>query len=339
MNTVAAHAPGTVGAFYEMMAPEVEKQGIYSLLPAHITPEAFVRAAAVAMAKSPDLAEADPTTVIMALSDCAKDGLVPDGREAALVVYNSKVKRNGRDEWIKKAQYLPMVDGVLKRARQSGRIDVIAGKAVFEGDEFDYWMDEAGEHINYRPKLVGRGDFQFAFAFAKLKGGELIVEVMTKEEIERVKAASKGGQYGPWKDWYDRMAVKSVLHRLARRLPNASELMDMLEQGQQMDFHSHKERDVTPAPKPAASIDSLKAAIDGKPELEQEPAAQWSESQENQFRDIVDQMSMAQSQKELSASVNSISTLGDLPAGYRDEAGKVYKAKAAELATTIENEG
>lgn len=322
-------AVGTVGAFYEMMAPEIEKQGIYSLLPAHITPESFVRAAAVAMAKSPDLAEADPNTVIMALSDCAKDGLVPDGREAALVVYNSKMKRNGQDVWVKKAQYLPMVDGVIKRARQSGQIDVIAGKAVFDGDQFDYWMDENGEHINYRPKLVGRGEFILSFAFAKLKTGELIVEVMTKEEVDRVRGASKGGQCGPWKDWYDRMAVKSALHRLARRLPNASELMDMLERGQVMDFH--KERDVTPPSKPAASIDHLKAAIDGKPEPDQQSVQEWSDDQESCYREVVDQMKLAQSHKELSAAGNSLANLGDLPDGYRDTAMKAYREKKALL--------
>lgn len=328
-------AAGTVGAFYEMMAPEIKKQGIYSLLPSHITPESFTRAAAVAMAKSPDLAEADPNTVIMALSDCAKDGLVPDGREAALVVYNSKVKRNGRDEWIKKAQYLPMVDGVLKRARQSGQIDVIAGKAVFEGDEFDYWMDENGEHIKYRPKFVGRGEFVLSFAFAKLKTGELIVEVMTKEEVDRVRAASKGGQYGPWKDWYDRMAVKSALHRLARRLPNASELMDMLEQGQVMDFH--KEKVVPQQQESVAAIDHLKAAISGKPEpqaaIDDHSIAPWTGDQQAAYDDVVARMGLAQSQTELSAAANDLAQLGELPDGYRDTAMTAYRAKKSELET------
>ncbi|MFP2768076.1 recombinase RecT [Oceanisphaera sp. KMM 10153] len=330
-NVATTVEPGSVASFYNMMAPEIEKQGIYSLLPAHVTPEVFVRAAAVAMAKNPDLADADPGTVIMALSDCAKDGLIPDNREAALVVYNSKMKRNGQDTWVKKAQYLPMVDGVLKRARQSGQIEVIAGKAVFDGDEFDYWMDENGEHINYRPKLVGRGEFILSFAFAKLKSGELIVEVMTKEEVDRVRGASKGGQYGPWKDWYDRMAVKSALHRLARRLPNASELMDMLERGQVMDFH--KEKDVTPPARPAATIDHLKAAIDGKPEPQAgaEPEPQWSQQQQDHYDDLLGKFELAESQEQLSKLANELATLGDLPNGYRNQAMDAYRARKAEL--------
>lgn len=234
----------TVSDVYNDLAPEMERQGIQALLPSHITLEAFLRTAAVAIVKDPNLALADRQSVILALTKCATEGLIPDGREAALVVYSTKVKGQGGqpDTWIKKAQYMPMVDGVLKRARQSNQIDVIAGKAVFEGDQFDYWMDENGEHINYKPKFIGRGEFVLAFAFAKLKSGELVVEVMPKEEIDRVRSASKGADSGAWKDWYDRMAVKSVLHRLARRLPNASELMSMLEQGMIMNWQE-QERD------------------------------------------------------------------------------------------------
>ena len=222
---------GSSGAFFAQIAPQLRSQGIEALLPKGVTFDMFARAAATAMAQNPELAGAEPKSVIQSLIRCATHGLVPDNREAALVTFREK-------SGVTKAQYIPMVDGVLKRARQSGQIAVIAAKAVFTGDTFDYWMDEQGEHINYRPTFTGRGDFLLAFAFAKLHSGELIVEVMAKEEIDRVRAASKTGNsdYGPWVKWYDRMAVKSVLHRLARRLPSASELVSMLESGDEYDF-------------------------------------------------------------------------------------------------------
>ena len=37
---------------------------------------------------------------------------LPNGKEAALVVYNTKVKRNGTDVWIKAVQYMPMIAGI-----------------------------------------------------------------------------------------------------------------------------------------------------------------------------------------------------------------------------------
>lgn len=347
-NEVTVHEAGSIGALYEMIQPEIAKQGIYSLLPSHITPESFTRAAAIAMVKNPDLVQADMNSVIMALSDSAKDGLVPDGREAALVIFNTKQKVNGRDTWVKKAQYLPMVDGVLKRARQSGQVDVIAGKAVYEGDEFDYWLDEHGEHIKYRPNFTNRGVLTLVFAFAKLKSGELIVEVMTKEEIDKVRAASKGSQYGAWADWYDRMGIKSVLHRLARRLPNASELLDMLEAGQEMTFKDVNQASVSQAPESRANLQDLKSAMAGKeskpeiehqeittePELEQ---AKWSDAQEDEFNAALALMDASESMKQLKDAASSDILFTDMPAGYRDVATKRYRSKSSELKAGEQN--
>ena len=235
--------------------------GVEMILPEGVKMEAFVRCAATAIATSPDLQAADPDSVVMSLTKCAADGLVPDSKEAALISFNTKVKQNGKDVWIKKAQYLPMIDGVIKRARMSGQIATMSSKAVFEGDEFDYWMDENGEHIKYRPSHQG-GTLKLAFAFAKLTNGELIVEVMSKADVDKVRASSKTGTYGPWADWYDRMACKTVFHRLAKRLPNASEIVAMCEQGMNMSFDPATEKDITPMV--VNPIEKLKSYLEGK---------------------------------------------------------------------------
>lgn len=224
---------------------------IESVLPKSVSIDVFCRAAKIAISDNQDLNNADATSVIKSLSKCAADGLVPDGREAALVVFNKKVKINGRDEWQKHAQYMPMVDGVLKRARLSGEVLNVSAKAVFENDQFDYWVDESGEHFKHRPLFSDQGDLKLVYAFARLKSGELVFEPMSKAEVDKVRAASKTGEYGPWKDWYERMALKSVLHRLTRRLPNASEMVEMLEMGNQMNFQNN-EKDVSPQPKAVA---------------------------------------------------------------------------------------
>ncbi len=218
--------------------------GIQAVLPVSVKMETFVRCAAVAMASNKDLAGADRDSLIMALTQCAKDGLVADNKEAAIVTFNTNVAAKGQPKnWMTKAQYLPMIDGVMKRARMSGQIAVLSSKAVFNDDVFRYWMDENGEHINYEPTYNG-GEMRLAFAFAKLTNGELIVEVMGKSDVDKVRAASKTGQYGPWKDWYERMACKAVMHRLARRLPNASEIVEMCEAGMNMNFDPNTEKEI-----------------------------------------------------------------------------------------------
>lgn len=224
---------------------------IKDLLPSSVSVESFTRAAAIAIATTTDLNEADPTSIITSLSKCAADGLVPDGKEAALVVYNTKTKENGRDVWKKKAQYMPMIDGVLKRARMSGEIANIGAKVVYENDQFEYWIDEQGEHFRHVPNFNDRGEIKLFYSFANLKSGVLVFEVMIKTDVDKVRAASRSGQYGPWKDWYDRMGCKSVTHRLAKRLPNSSEMIQMIEMGEQMNWQRpaeeiKKEREINP---------------------------------------------------------------------------------------------
>ncbi len=223
---------------------EIQKPMLQQVLPKHLPVDKFIRAAVIAVTNTPAVLHADRQSLFNSLQRCASDGLVPDGREAALVEFNTKV--NG--DWVKKIQYMPMIDGVLKRARQTGEIATITARVVYSADQFDYWVDEDGEHLKHRPEFGGtRGGMKLVYAMAKLKDGLVIVEPMTMEDVERVRLSSKNPDKGPWKDWYDRMALKSALHRLARRLPNSSEIMEMLDQGNFMyDHNNREERDVSP---------------------------------------------------------------------------------------------
>lgn len=243
------------------------KPELAKMLPSHINIETLERAANNALMRNPEIAQCDPTSVYDSVMRCAQDGLIPDGKEAAIVVYGGKQG--------KKAQYQPMIDGVLKRLRQSGLIENIAAKAVFEGDEFDYWFDESGEHVKYRPNFDASGErkFKLAFAYAKLSGGEMVVEVMNKSEIDRVKASSRASnsQYGPWAQWYDRMAVKSVLHRLARRLPSSSETASMVESLERdIGARFDNARDVSPQQSAAEQLAAMASAEDSSVEVKQE---------------------------------------------------------------------
>ncbi|MEX6120210.1 recombinase RecT [Providencia hangzhouensis] len=211
---------------YNNLQTVLIEQGIESLLPAQVTTEQFIRTAATAMIENPDLQAADKKSLILALTRCAKDGLMPDGREAALVVRNTKVDGS----YIKKAVYMPMVDGVMKRARQSGQVTNIVSKVVYASDEFEYVIDEFGEHLKHKPAFVDNDEIVKVYSFARLTSGEMVIEVMSRNEIERVRdIATSGKVNGVWDKWFDRMALKTVIHRLARRLPCASELFSLFE--------------------------------------------------------------------------------------------------------------
>ena len=261
-----------------------------AILPSHVSFEKFTNAAAVALATNADLFDADRQSVINALSSCAKDGLIPDGREAALVVYKTSLPNGQR---VRRAQYLPMIDGVMKRVRQSGEVSIIATRVLYKNDKFRVWMDENGEHIFYEPNMLDRGEMIGAFAYAKMRSGELQFEVMNIEDIEKVRAASKNSSSGPWVNWYESMSRKSVMHRLGRRLPNNSEIMEMLERGQEMVWQ--KEKDVTPA---------VRATIVAT-ELAKEPAAA-PEKMAADIRSGIDKITSTAEATELRASVENL---------------------------------
>ncbi|MEX9875769.1 recombinase RecT [Providencia rettgeri] len=211
---------------YNNLQSVLIEQGIESLLPAQVTTEQFIRTAATAMIENPDLQAADKKSLILALTRCAKDGLMPDGREAALVVRSTKVNNS----YIKKAVYMPMVDGVMKRARQSGQVTNIVSKVVYASDEFEYVIDEFGEHLKHKPAFVDNDEIVKVYSFARLTSGEMVIEVMSRNEIERVRDIATSGKVNSvWVKWFDRMALKTVIHRLTRRLPCASELFSLFD--------------------------------------------------------------------------------------------------------------
>lgn len=204
----------TLSRELEILQPEIAK-----VLPEHVTPEKFMRVATTAIAQSPALRKANRRTLLTACVKAATDGLVPDGREAALVIYGQDVV------------YMPMVSGILKKVRNSGELKQLTVNVVYEADDFRYWTDDLGEHILHEPKVLAddRGRFLAVYAIAKTKDGGMYHEVMSRSQVEQVRNVSKAKNNGPWKDWYDEMAKKTVIRRLSKRLPMSTDLVDVIQ--------------------------------------------------------------------------------------------------------------
>lgn len=227
---------------HTLLSPQMGQQ-FKAALPAHIDVAKFQRVAATAVANNPDLVAADRASLYNACGRAAQDGLLPDGREAALVIYNTKVG----EKWIKKVQYMPMVAGILKKVRNSGELKELSAHVVYERDTFDYFIDDAGEHLVHRPLLDGdRGKFRLAYAVASTKEGGRYIEVMTADQVDAVRQVSRAKDSGPWKDWYPEMARKTVIRRLSKRLPMSTDIDDLLHRDD--DLYDLNRRDVDRGP-------------------------------------------------------------------------------------------
>lgn len=201
-------------------------------LPSHISPDKFQRTIMTAAQQNPDILAADRRTLLMAATKCATDGLLPDGREASFVLFNIKTKdEHGKDKWVKGVQYIPMLAGLQKRARNTGQIAGLIAQVVYEADEFVQKPDDFEAPVFHRPPPLGtpRGNALGAYAIAKLKDGTIISEVMDAEQIGKVMAVSRsrdraGNVVGPWKDWQEEMWRKTVFRRLSKWLPTDAEI-------------------------------------------------------------------------------------------------------------------
>ncbi|WP_127524636.1 recombinase RecT [Mesorhizobium sp. Z1-4] len=226
---------------------EQREQAFASSLPAHIPMERFKRVVLRAVQKDPNLLNADRVSLLSAAMDAANDGLLPDGREGAMVVYNTK-QGNG---WIKKVQWMPMIFGILKKVRNSGELKALSVRIVYGGDQFRHWIDENGEHLHYEAAdNPDKSIFRRAFAQALTNSGGVYLEVMDAEDIEKVRNVSRAKDKGPWVDWFEEMAKKTVLRRLAKRLPMSTDLDDLMRRDDALyDMEGAKDRRQVEAPR------------------------------------------------------------------------------------------
>src|SRR5690606_973564 len=172
----------------------------------HIKPEKFVRAIQNAIMNTKDLMSIERNSFYAACMKSAELGLMPNGKEAAIVPYKGT------------ATYIPMYEGLLKLVRNSGEIKSIVTELVYSKEDFEYWIDESGPHLKHKPKFRDRGDLDLVYCVVTTKDGAAYIEVMTMEDIDKVKAQSKAAN-GPWKTWPEEMMKKSAFRRLFKRLP------------------------------------------------------------------------------------------------------------------------
>ena len=222
-------------------------------LPTHISPDKFERAAITAVRNTHDIHKATKSSVFNSCMKAAQDGLIIDGREAALVLF--------RDQ----AQYMPMVYGLMKKARQSGEISAIhEPQIVYENDDL---ILEYGDEpkLLHKPKLDGdRGKVVGAYSVIKLKDGSIQRTFMTAEQINKRKSVSRssGSSYSPWVKWWDEMAKKTVLRANLKYCPQSTDLENVLENDNFI-YEQDEPLEEKPKRKPRSSTNRRPSSLDG----------------------------------------------------------------------------
>lgn len=192
-------------------------------MPKGMEAKQLVRDAMTVISQNPGLMTCDPRTVLGALMTCSQLGLRPGVLGQAWVI-----PFKGRGQLIIGYQ------GLITLAQRSGDIKSITARMVHENDMFDveYGLDE---RLNHKPLLRGsRGPVIGYYAVIKSTRGGTYWEFMSVEDAklhrDKFAMARKGDGtiVGPWRDYFDAMALKTVIIRALKLAPRNTELIQAM---------------------------------------------------------------------------------------------------------------
>ena len=256
-----------------------ERRARYAaLLPGHVDKEQFRTSLVEAVRSNPDLLRCTPHSLFGACTKAAEDGLLPNGREGAIVIHSAKERSPGSDRqiWVQKATWMPMVAGIRKRAWEVGRLLIEA--------EISYANDtrraEFGDHPSFSSippgcdPLADRGDAVGAYAIVRHfpeNGGEPWIvhrEFMTRQQIEAVKAKSRNPEGLLWKEFWEEAWRKTVVRRAMKSVPLSHGRLDMLvaREDEHFEFDAVDVESVSRKSRPRRAPIAPPAAPQSKPE-------------------------------------------------------------------------
>lgn len=194
---------------------------IAAVCPPNVRPERVIRMALLAAHKNPSIAKSTPASVVFSVIQIAAWGL-EIGRTAHLVPFFSK------KEGAYICQPMPDFKGLVQMMVQSGEVMKVDGRVVREGDEFEveFGLDE---RLVHRPIPANDAQEIAAYAILTLPDGSKKFDVMWRKEIEKVRATSRSKDDGPWVQWWDQQAIKTVLKRISKQVPLSERTRDVID--------------------------------------------------------------------------------------------------------------
>ena len=191
-----------------------------TLGPIGLDSERFMRIALLYVTRNKKLWECSGSSVLLAIMEAARAGLMVDGKQAAILPYKDQ------------ATFMPMTFGIIALMLRSPRVTNVEARPVYEGDEFAYRYGTRPD-ISHVP-LGEQNDDKLTHAYAVMwrQGApHPTFEVMTREEIEQVRAVSRNSHHAdsPWVKWYSEMARKSAVKRLSKYADLAPEAQQAIQ--------------------------------------------------------------------------------------------------------------
>jgi recombination protein RecT len=261
-------------------------------LPKHLTPDRMLKVSLTIIHKTPLLQECTTSSLVQCVLDAAELGLEPGSAlgHCYLVPYKRHDKKTNKN-WME-AQLQVGYKGFIELSLRSGRTVDVDADVIHEHDT---WSAERGtdSKLKHIPNFGKPGGMVAAYAVATLANGVKKYAIVSKAQVDSIRARSKASSSGPWVTDYEEMAKKTAVRRLSKLLSLSPELARAVEVDEQ-DFVEVQAVELEPTPtrteelkahvkklKPPAIVDVLpgeaeetaEARAKQEPELTQPPEA------------------------------------------------------------------
>jgi recombination protein RecT len=231
------------------------RNAVQAALPRHLKADRFIRVALNATMRQPELLECSRESFFRALLDLSALGIEADGRRAHLIPFRNNKTRT------MDVQLIIDYKGIAELVRRSGDVSYIHADAVYANDDFAYAYG-SGAFLKHVPNMEERGDKAVAFySFVRLKDGTEDFIVMSRREVDKIRARSKAKDAGPWVSDYDEMGKKTVFRRHSKWLPLSPDVRDVVEKDDEL-VNVDGALATAIAERGAVTIDSFSASAD-----------------------------------------------------------------------------
>ena len=217
----------------EKVQPRLQKA-----LPSFIPANRFIQTVLTMVNKNPKLLECTQASLFGALFQSAQLGVLPDNvlGQAYLIPFANKRKR------VVECQFILGYKGLRELAFRTGQVKRFQSRSVYKNDffRFAYGLDEVLEHTP--SDQADRGPLTHVYSVIEFTNGGRMFDVMTKEDVDKVRAGSPGKNSDPWVKYYSEMAEKTSLRRLSKAAPlspefnRAVEMDEAADQGRSQDL-------------------------------------------------------------------------------------------------------
>lgn len=213
------------------------------------------------------LAECTPASLLACCVTAVNFGVSinPQHKEAYLIPY-----RMGNETIAQlNISYMGLVNQIYARTGIKMR-----AVCVYSNEPLEFYsdgFDQVFKHTELPPSK--RGDFLCVVSIAKMPDGDTLYERMWAEDVEKCKNASPAGKkgFGPWFEWFDGMAKKSVLRRQSKSLPKMpTDIANMLRADEDLELgrpqileKAYEEMGIKIEPPPQKSEDEVISDFDG----------------------------------------------------------------------------